>query len=62
MKRMIARVSDRLLQGVAPKTTAGAICSGWYYCCTSSRKAGLRRKDPNYGNWCTPCYPTNQSC
>jgi len=61
VKRLIEGVSDRLLRRVAPKTTAGAICSGWYTCC-SGGKVGVRRKDPNYGNWCTPCYTTSENC
>ncbi|RJL20822.1 hypothetical protein [Bailinhaonella thermotolerans] len=61
MIHAITRIGDRLLQRVAPKMTASAVCGGWQTCCYN-RRVGVRRYDPEHGSWCTPCYTTSQSC
>jgi hypothetical protein len=63
MVESLARIGDRILERILPKTTANAVCGGWISC--GCRWVGgqyinfQRRVDPEHGGICVPCQAAN---
>lgn len=66
LKRRAARISDRMLERVAPKMVADAACGAWIYCCGYDPQGrlvlGQLRRDVEHNAYCTPCYSLDVLC
>jgi hypothetical protein len=65
LRNRTVRISDRLLERVAPKMTADAACGAYVYCCGwngSAWELGEWRRDVEHAAVCTPCYALGSPC